>query len=251
MKIVSGNMEIPVYQVINRVDIIDGVSRDIEEIQSTVPFTAKQVQALSADTNWYIQHDGGDKTNKPFYTEPLRYSLWLGKVNPGEQALLAKEQELTAVIQEKELLTQEKTQLAQEKQVLEVENTKFVAAIPTLLEGQPASVALQFWGYFPDWAEGHWKLNQNLKYNNYPYFVYQAHNSTNNPSWNPEATPALFSPWHGVSKETALPWKQPTGAQDIYKTNEYMIFTDTKTYRCKQDTNYSPTEYAQAWELVV
>lgn len=29
-----------------------------------------------------------------------------------------------------------------------------------------------------------------------------------------------------------------------------MIFTDGKVYLCKQDTNFSPTDYAQAWEVV-
>lgn len=27
-----------------------------------------------------------------------------------------------------------------------------------------------------------------------------------------------------------------------------MIWTDGKVYKCKQDTNFSPSEYAQAWE---
>ena len=29
-----------------------------------------------------------------------------------------------------------------------------------------------------------------------------------------------------------------------------MIFTDGYTYKCKQDTTYSPSEYADAWEKV-
>lgn len=40
-----------------------------------------------------------------------------------------------------------------------------------------------------------------------------------------------------------------TRAHDMYKSGEYMIWTDGNTYRCKQDTNFSPTEYAQAWEV--
>lgn len=47
-----------------------------------------------------------------------------------------------------------------------------------------------------------------------------------------------------------MPWIKPTGAHDMYKANEYMVFTDGGTYRCIQDTAYSPTEYAQAWERV-
>ena len=42
-----------------------------------------------------------------------------------------------------------------------------------------------------------------------------------------------------------------TGAHDMYKAGEYMIWTDNKVYMCKQDTNFSPVEYAQAWEEVV
>lgn len=39
---------------------------------------------------------------------------------------------------------------------------------------------------------------------------------------------------------------------EIYKctrAGEYMIWTDNKVYMCKQDTNFSPAEYAQAWEI--
>lgn len=28
-----------------------------------------------------------------------------------------------------------------------------------------------------------------------------------------------------------------------------MIWTDGRTYKCVQDTNFSPEEYAQAWEI--
>ena len=40
-----------------------------------------------------------------------------------------------------------------------------------------------------------------------------------------------------------------TGAHDMYKSVEYMIWTDNQVYKCTQDTNFSPTEYAQAWEV--
>ena len=47
-----------------------------------------------------------------------------------------------------------------------------------------------------------------------------------------------------------VPWEAPTGAHDMYKAGEYMIWTDNKVYLCKQDTNFSPAEYPQAWEKV-
>ena len=36
----------------------------------------------------------------------------------------------------------------------------------------------------------------------------------------------------------------------MYKAGEYMIWSDGNTYLCVQDTNFSPDEYPQAWQLV-
>ena len=58
----------------------------------------------------------------------------------------------------------------------------------------------------------------------------------------------LWKPWHSRKAEYALPWEQPTGAHDMYKAGEYMIWTDGSVKKCVQNTNFSPTEYAQAWE---
>lgn len=82
----------------------------------------------------------------------------------------------------------------------------------------------------------------------YPYECIQAHDSTVNTDWD-IAVRTLWKPWHSRSLEYALPWEAPTGAHDIYKTGEFMIFTDGKVYKALQDTNFSPTEYAQAWEV--
>ena len=60
----------------------------------------------------------------------------------------------------------------------------------------------------------------------------------------------FWKPWHSRKPEYALPWEQPTGAHDIYKAGEYMIWTDGFTYLCNQNTNYSPEEYPDAWEKV-
>lgn len=64
------------------------------------------------------------------------------------------------------------------------------------------------------------------------------------PAWG-----TFHTPYHGTTKETALPWVAPTGAHDIYFSGEYMIWTDGLTYHCIQPTNFSPAEYAVAWEV--
>ena len=57
-------------------------------------------------------------------------------------------------------------------------------------------------------------------------------------------------PLHGTSPETAMPWVRPTNATDIYRKDEYMIFTDNLMYVCLQNTSFSPTEQLTAWKLV-
>ena len=100
------------------------------------------------------------------------------------------------------------------------------------------------------WKEAAYKLNDVRIYKEIPYKCIQAHDSFSNPTWTPDVTPSLWMQYHGTSIETARPWIQPTGAHDMYKTNEYMIWTDGNIYRCVSDTTYSPTDYAANWEMI-
>ena len=86
--------------------------------------------------------------------------------------------------------------------------------------------------------------------NGNPYKCCQAHTHSGEAGWNPSAAPALWTQYHGTSYATARPFLHPTGAHDIYLYDEYMIFTDSKVYRCisANGSAYSPTEYAAAWE---
>lgn len=82
-----------------------------------------------------------------------------------------------------------------------------------------------------------------------PYKCVQAHDATDNPDWTPAAVPALWIQYHGTSPDTARAFIAPTGAHDIYRAGEYMIWTDGQVYKCLSDTAYSPGEYAAAWEV--
>lgn len=57
-------------------------------------------------------------------------------------------------------------------------------------------------------------------------------------------------PLHGKSPETARDFVPVQGSHDMYRAGEYAIWKDGKTYRCKSDTNFSPANYPQAWEVV-
>ena len=97
------------------------------------------------------------------------------------------------------------------------------------------------------WTPGAYAVSDVVRYNNIPYKCVQTHDSTNNSEWTPSSTPALWMEYHGTSKETARNWIAPTGAHDMYKQGEWMIFTDGKYYECLNDTAYSPTDYSSAW----
>ena len=122
----------------------------------------------------------------------------------------------------------------------------------SVMVGQPAEKVVPFRQYFPDWHEGVWETGENLMYGGHAYTVIApGHDSTGNPDWTPATQNALFKLWHGVSKETALPWKKPTGSHDMYKKGEYMVYEDELTYKALMDTTYTPIEYPQAWEVQV
>ena len=100
------------------------------------------------------------------------------------------------------------------------------------------------------WTEGEFAANDIRMYEGIPYKCVQAHDSTGNPTWNPATAPALWMQYHGTTPQTARPWIAPAGAHDMYKTDEYMVWTDGAVYRCVFDTVYSPEAYAQAWEVI-
>lgn len=86
-------------------------------------------------------------------------------------------------------------------------------------------------------------------YNGQPWKCVQAHDHHGELGWEP-GTVSMWGAYHATDAHHALPWAKPTGAHDMYKTGQYMIWTDGKTYRCIQNTDRSPDEVAQAWEAV-
>lgn len=117
-------------------------------------------------------------------------------------------------------------------------------------EGTGANGIIDLGPLLKKWKPGALAAGEVVVYKGCPYRVVQGHDSTAAPEWTPEATPALFAPYHGTDAAHALPWIRPTGTQDMYKAGEYMRYTDGKVYMCVMDTVYSPEEYGQAWEEI-
>lgn len=120
------------------------------------------------------------------------------------------------------------------------------AYLPTLAD-TPARINDNA-GLLRAWKEGAYSAGDLREHQGIPYKCVQAHDSTVNPGWTPDAVPALWMQYHGTSPETARPWLAPAGAHDQYKAGEYMIWTDGKLYQCLSDTAYSPADYAAAWK---
>ena len=82
----------------------------------------------------------------------------------------------------------------------------------------------------------------------YPYECMTAYDGTVQQDWTIDNR-TIWKPWHSSKKEYALPYEAPTGVHDMYKSGEYMIWRDGLVYLCNEDTNFSPEEYPQAWEV--
>ena len=90
----------------------------------------------------------------------------------------------------------------------------------------------------PEWEQV-WKVYQNYDNSVYPDVA------PGESAW------LTFNiPYHGTTPETALPFVPGQPAHAIYRSGEYMVFTDGYVYRCKKDTTYSPIEQPDAWEKV-
>lgn len=109
-------------------------------------------------------------------------------------------------------------------------------------------------GLYEDWTPGNFLVGDIRNANGQTWECSQNHNNSEFPDINPDNIQTwanFWHPLHGRTPETARPWVQPTyGTTDIYHTGEYMIFTDGYMYKCLSDTNFSPDEYAAAWEKV-
>lgn len=129
---------------------------------------------------------------------------------------------------------------------LEVESQKRVAESTAAAEVNAMNLFFPLYTQSGQYKVGDVRTNPETKQ---PYRCIQAYDADVQKDWD-LSVDTLWVPYHGTDLDSAYPWKAPTGAHDMYKTGEYMTFTDNKIYKCLQDTNYSPADYAQAWEKI-
>ena len=130
--------------------------------------------------------------------------------------------------------------------------TSIENALQLLIRGKtPESDAerIQCMGVYPDWTAGKHEKGDIYCAGGQIWECFQDYDNAAYPDITPigSAWDTFNRPLHGNTRDTAREFVHPTGAHDIYKTGEYMIFAG-KLYLCKSDTAYSPAEYADVWE---
>lgn len=106
-------------------------------------------------------------------------------------------------------------------------------------------------GLYEDWTAGAFVAGDIRNVEGQTWECFQAHDNGVYPDIVPgnAAWYTFWRPLHGTSPETARPFVPVQGSHDMYHAGEYMTL-DGVLYRCKQDTNFSPEDYAAAWEKV-
>lgn len=139
---------------------------------------------------------------------------------------------------------------AQPDQTAALQEIQIQAVLTQIAENEDKTLGIQCMALFPTYAQNkQHEVGEVATHpeTGYPKECILAYDGTVQQDWTID-TSTCWKPWHSRKKEYALPWEAPTGAHDMYKAGEYMIWTDGSVKKCVQDTNFSPTEYAQAWE---
>lgn len=120
----------------------------------------------------------------------------------------------------------------------------------TALVPEDDDARIQASGLYADWSSGAYAVGDIRNAGGQTWECFQAHDNAVYPDIRPgnAAWYTFWRPLHGKSAGTARPFVAVQGAHDIYRAGEYMVWTDGGIYRCVSDTNFSPDEYAQAWE---
>ena len=116
-----------------------------------------------------------------------------------------------------------------------------------IAESEDKTLGIQCMALFPTYVQDDVGEVATHPETGYPKECILSYDGTVQQDWTID-TPTCWKPWHSRKPEYALPWVAPTGAHDMYKSGEYMIWEDGKVKHCKEDTNFSPEEYPDAWE---
>lgn len=236
----AGGVSVPAETIYSERKFVGDILREIMRVvlpDNTLP-TAEQITALSGN-EWHI-HDQEDNLEGVHigYNDMLPLEIQFAKVDGSSEQVAQLTAEKTALIENISDMKTAANDYLQGKR-----DDSLAALLPLMAD----------WSLYDgpnESAASVYAVGDARKYLGQPYTCGQAHTTAGDPNRAPDKAPSLWAVYHAKSAEYALPFVPVTGAHDLYKADEYMIWTDGSIQRCKQDTAYSPVEYAQAWETV-
>lgn len=107
--------------------------------------------------------------------------------------------------------------------------------------------------FVPDWKPANYQtVGAPVKDEGQIYKVLQAHDSTNNPTWTPHDTPALWSICHTTNAAKAKPWIEPLGTSGMYYKDECYIDDGGVVWRQVYDDGnvYNAEATPDRWKAV-
>ena len=107
--------------------------------------------------------------------------------------------------------------------------------------------------FVPEWKPANYQtVGAPVKDEGQIYKVLQAHDSTNNPTWTPHNTPALWSICHTTDPAKAKPWAEPQGTSGMYYKDECYIDESGVIWRQTYDGGnvYNAESLPSRWEAV-
>lgn len=126
------------------------------------------------------------------------------------------------------------------------------AVLAQIAESEDKTLGIQCMALFPTYIQNKQHDSGEVATHpetGYPYECMTAYDGTVQQDWTIDNR-TLWKPWHSRKKEYALPWEKPTGAHDMYKAGEYMVWTDGTVCRCNVDTDRGPDVLPDNWETV-
>ena len=124
------------------------------------------------------------------------------------------------------------------------------AVMEQIAESEDKTLGIQCMALFPGYVQNKQHEVREVALHpetGYPYECMTAYDGSVQQDWTINNR-TLWKPWHSRKAEYALPWEAPTGVHDMYKSGEYMIWTDGTVRRCKTDTDRGPDVLPDNWE---
>lgn len=246
MKIIANGIEIPIETNIGRNEYVGDAKREMIEIWKSTPFTEEEITALTTDHAWTVSNAGEDGTPRTNYNDVVRYAMWIAQADPNAAIIAEQGTAIAALEQEKAAVVAEKEQAVQAR-------TAMQATVNTFLRTQPGDAIIALEELIPEWQpDGQYQtgdpVRKALDAGTYLYTCIQMHDAQNDMNRSPDKAASLWAIYHAKTAQYALPWVAPTHAGDIYKANEWMIWTDGYKYKCLQDADRDPSVLPDRWQ---